>query len=89
MEALVLASGSSGNAVLIRSGETSILVDCGVSALQVRKRLEAFDNTSEEIDVILLTHEHSDHVRGLDVFLRRQGDPGHLVEDRCAQRRRR
>jgi phosphoribosyl 1,2-cyclic phosphodiesterase len=71
METLILASGSSGNAVLISSGETSILVDAGVSALQVRKRLEAFGRSPDEVDVILLTHEHSDHVRGLDVFLRR------------------
>ena len=71
VEALVLASGSSGNAVLISSRETSILIDCGVSALQVRKRLEAFGRSPDEIDAILLTHEHSDHVRGLDVFLRR------------------
>jgi phosphoribosyl 1,2-cyclic phosphodiesterase len=42
-----------------------------VSALQVRKRLEAFGRSPAEIDVVLLTHEHSDHVRGLDVFLRR------------------
>jgi phosphoribosyl 1,2-cyclic phosphodiesterase len=71
VEVLVLASGSSGNAVLVRSGETAILVDAGVSALQIRKRLEAFDRSPDEIDAILLTHEHSDHVRGLDVFLRR------------------
>ena len=71
MEVFVLASGSSGNSVLVTSGETSLLVDAGVSALQIRKRLEAFGRSPDEIDVILLTHEHSDHVRGLDVFLRR------------------
>jgi phosphoribosyl 1,2-cyclic phosphodiesterase len=67
----ILASGSSGNAVLVTSGETSLLVDAGVSALQIRKRLEAFGRSPEEVDAILLTHEHSDHVRGLEVFLRR------------------
>jgi phosphoribosyl 1,2-cyclic phosphodiesterase len=71
VEALVLATGSSGNAVLISSGETSVLIDAGVSALQIRKRLEAFGRSPEDVDVILLTHEHSDHVCGLDVFLRR------------------
>jgi phosphoribosyl 1,2-cyclic phosphodiesterase len=71
LEVLVLATGSSGNAVLISSGGTSILIDAGVSALQVRNRLEAFGRSPDEIDAILLTHEHSDHVRGLDVFLRR------------------
>jgi phosphoribosyl 1,2-cyclic phosphodiesterase len=71
MEVFVLASGSSGNAVLVTSGETSLLVDAGVSALQIRKRLEAFERSVDEIDAVLLTHEHTDHVRGLDVFLRR------------------
>lgn len=71
VEVLVLASGSSGNAVVVRSGETSILVDVGVSARQMRRRLEAFGRSPDEINAILLTHEHSDHVRGLDVFLRR------------------
>jgi len=71
VEVLVLATGSSGNAALVTSGETSLLIDVGVSALQIRKRLEAFGRSPEEIDAVLLTHEHSDHVRGLDVFLRR------------------
>jgi len=71
VEVFVLASGSSGNAVLVTSGSTSLLVDAGVSARQIRKRLEAFEKSPDEIDAILLTHEHSDHVRGLDVFLRR------------------
>jgi len=71
VEVLVLASGSSGNAALISSGETSLLVDIGVSALQIQHRLEVFGRTPEEVDAVLLTHEHSDHVRGLDVFLRR------------------
>jgi phosphoribosyl 1,2-cyclic phosphodiesterase len=71
MEVLILASGSSGNAALISSGGTSLLVDVGVSALQIQRRLEVYGRTPEEVDAVLLTHEHSDHVRGLDVFLRR------------------
>ena len=71
VEVLILASGSSGNAALISSGGTSLLVDIGVSALQIQRRLEVFGRTPEEVDAVLLTHEHSDHVRGLDVFLRR------------------
>jgi phosphoribosyl 1,2-cyclic phosphodiesterase len=71
VEVLILASGSSGNAALISSGGTSLLVDIGVSALQIQRRLEVFGRTPENIGAVLLTHEHSDHVRGLDVFLRR------------------
>jgi phosphoribosyl 1,2-cyclic phosphodiesterase len=71
MEVVVLASGSSGNAALVRSGGTAVLVDIGVSALQMRKRMSCFGMEPSEIDAIFLTHEHSDHVRGLEVFLRR------------------
>jgi len=71
VEVIVLASGSSGNSVMVRSGETSVLVDIGVSALQMRSRLEHFGARPEDIAAIFLTHEHSDHIRGLEVFLRR------------------
>jgi phosphoribosyl 1,2-cyclic phosphodiesterase len=71
VEVLVLASGSSGNCALVRAGGASVLVDAGVSALQISKRLQAFGCSGDEVDAILLTHEHSDHVRGLEVFLRR------------------
>ena len=74
MEILVLASGSSGNCALVRAGGVSLLVDVGVSALQVTKRLGAFGCSPSEVDAVLLTHEHSDHIRGLEVFLRRHRD---------------
>jgi len=75
VEILVLASGSSGNSVLVRSGETSLLLDAGVSALQIRRRLEFFDRDASDVTAVLLTHEHSDHVRGLEVFLKRHPAP--------------
>jgi phosphoribosyl 1,2-cyclic phosphodiesterase len=75
VEVLVLASGSSGNAVLIRSGGTALLVDAGISALQVRRRLEVFGRSADDINAVLLTHEHSDHVRGVDVLARRHHLP--------------
>ena len=71
---MVLASGSSGNCALVRAGGVSILVDVGVSALQVAKRLGAFGCSPSEVDAVFLTHEHSDHIRGLEVFLRRHRD---------------
>ncbi len=74
MEILVLASGSSGNCALVRAGGVSVLVDVGVSALQVTKRLGVFGCSANDVDAVLLTHEHSDHIRGLDVFLRRHRD---------------
>ncbi len=73
MEVVVLASGSSGNAALVRSGTTALLVDAGISARQVRRRLQAFGHSPEEITAVVLSHEHSDHVCGLEVLLKRIG----------------
>ncbi len=75
MEVLVLASGSSGNAAVVRSGETAVLVDAGISALAIRRRLAIFGLRPEDLSGIVLTHEHSDHVKGLEVFLKRHGVP--------------
>jgi phosphoribosyl 1,2-cyclic phosphodiesterase len=72
VEVVVLASGSSGNATLVRSGDCSLLVDVGVSALQIRRRLELSGHSVDELSSVLLSHEHSDHVRGLEVLLKRQ-----------------
>lgn len=71
MEVLILASGSSGNSALVRSGDTAVLIDAGISALQIKKRLAVFGCEPGDVDAVLLTHEHSDHIRGLEVFLRR------------------
>jgi phosphoribosyl 1,2-cyclic phosphodiesterase len=66
----VLASGSTGNAALLATDKTRILVDAGLSMLQIRKRLAAIGESLEDIDAVLITHEHSDHVSGLPVLAR-------------------
>ncbi len=73
MGVLILASGSSGNAALITSGEDSLLVDAGISATAVRRHLAVFGRSTKTISALLVTHEHSDHARGLDVLQRRDG----------------
>lgn len=70
MEALVLASGSSGNCALVRAGGTMILVDAGVSRLQICRRLAAFGISANDLDAIVITHEHGDHVRGLEILVK-------------------
>src|ERR1035441_3861192 len=66
----VLASGSSGNAALLATENTRILVDAGLSMRELRKRLASIGESLENIDAILITHEHSDHVAGLPVLAR-------------------
>ena len=66
-----LGSGSSGNSALVCSGKTRLLVDAGLSAKQLRLRLEAVGVDLESLDGILLTHEHGDHTRGIEVFCRK------------------
>ncbi len=75
MEVLVLASGSSGNSALITSGGTSVLVDAGIAWSSLRRRLHAFGRSLDEVAAVLLTHEHTDHVRGLELLLRHHDMP--------------
>jgi len=61
----VLASSSSGNSTFIRTDRTCILVDAGLSKREILARLAAIGEAPENLDAILITHEHSDHVSGL------------------------
>jgi len=69
MRFAVLGSGSGGNATLVESEGKYLLVDAGLSSKQLCLRLEALGVSPGSLTGILLTHEHGDHVRGLDVFL--------------------
>ena len=66
----VLASGSSGNAALLATGQTRILLDAGLSMKELARRLALIGEELERVDAILITHEHSDHVSGLPVLAR-------------------
>lgn len=66
-----LGSGSKGNATLIHSGETLLLVDCGFSIVELTRRMARLDREPEDISAILVTHEHSDHIQGVAPLSRR------------------
>lgn len=68
-EVITLASGSSGNATLLRDGTTTVLVDAGLSARQLTSRLAACGVQPTDLAGILLTHEHGDHTSALRVLL--------------------
>jgi len=71
----VLGSGSQGNAVVVEAGGRRLLIDAGFSAREVRRRLAKVGLELDQIDAIVLTHEHGDHVRGLDRLAKKRRVP--------------
>ena len=80
IEVCGLASGSNGNAFFIRTGTDCFLVDAGISCKQICLRLQQIRHHIDEIKGIFITHEHSDHVRGLRVLLNRFPIPVYITE---------
>lgn len=75
MQIHILASGSTGNAVLVQMGSTKILVDVGISNRRIEKGLGDLGIRISDLNGILITHEHSDHINGLDVLVRKHKIP--------------
>lgn len=81
----VLASGSTGNALLVENKEVRLLVDAGLSAKKIEQLMAAREREGARIDGILVTHEHSDHIKGLGVFARKHKIPVYANEKTWAQ----
>lgn len=75
MRIVSLASGSKGNAYLVRNGGTCILIDAGLSGREVERRLQAVGLLPSAIAALFLTHEHADHTGAAAVLSRRHGWP--------------
>jgi len=70
-----LASGSKGNSIYIGAGRTKVLIDAGISARAIQSRLSEINVDLAEIDAILITHEHTDHIQGLKTLAYKMGIP--------------
>ena len=75
MQVWSLSSGSSGNAYLLRDGDTHLLVDCGLALRTLEGRLAAIGVAPAALTAVLVTHEHSDHLGGVPALVRRYGLP--------------
>lgn len=75
MKLYTIASGSSGNCVCINDGDTCILVDAGITAKRIEAGLNAVGAGLPDLDAILVTHEHIDHVRGIEVIAKKHAVP--------------
>ncbi|WP_027415047.1 MBL fold metallo-hydrolase [Aneurinibacillus terranovensis] len=71
MKFSVLASGSTGNSFFIESKDSKLLVDAGLSGKQIEGLLAEVDRNAADLDAILITHEHKDHIKGVGVLARR------------------
>ena len=83
MKLTVLGSGSTGNAVLIVAGKTRVLVDAGLSAKEIARRLALVGEDVHQLDAVLVTHEHGDHAGGLRVLLRTVDCPVYISAMTC------
>jgi phosphoribosyl 1,2-cyclic phosphodiesterase len=84
MEVTILASGSKGNCAYIRGDSGALLVDAGLSARETMRRLRLAGGDETLIEAILVTHEHADHVSGVNVLARRLGVPVYATEGTLA-----
>jgi len=79
-----LASGSKGNATYISDGQTSILIDAGLSGIELQRRLTSRNLVPESLAAIIVSHEHSDHVRGVGILSRRFKLPVYINQKTAA-----
>jgi phosphoribosyl 1,2-cyclic phosphodiesterase len=75
VEVCSLSSGSKGNSYFIRTGDKKILVDVGISGKRIIEKLSEIGYSILDIDYIFITHEHSDHVKGLKTLIKKYDIP--------------
>ncbi len=78
MRFAVLASGSGGNACYVETGNTRILIDAGLSCREIERRMELVGIEPANLDAIIVTHEHGDHIKGAGALSRRYDLPVYL-----------
>ncbi|SMD10433.1 MBL fold metallo-hydrolase [Sporomusa malonica] len=81
MQIQVLASGSTGNAIFIEIDNTKLLVDAGISARRIKQSLDNIGTKVEDLDGVFITHEHRDHVSGLQTLLKKYRLPAYARPD--------
>jgi phosphoribosyl 1,2-cyclic phosphodiesterase len=78
MQICMLASGSRGNSIYISGGGTSVLIDAGLSGIEIERRMKSRGLSMKGIDALIVSHEHSDHIQGVGILARRYDLPVYL-----------
>lgn len=76
-----LASGSKGNAIFVSTPDTAVLVDAGLSGIETQRRMAAVGRSVDELKAIIITHEHTDHIKGAGVLSRRFDIPVYVTKE--------
>ncbi|MBL7055250.1 MBL fold metallo-hydrolase [Candidatus Woesearchaeota archaeon] len=81
MEISVIASGSNGNCCLFEDKDVSVLIDAGKSGREIETRMRRLNKRLDDVDGIIITHEHSDHISSAGVLSRRFGIPVYMASE--------
>lgn len=76
-----IASGSKGNCLLFQNGEVNLLIDAGISKKRIEEGMDSYKSSLTDVDGILITHEHSDHISGLGVVSRKYHIPIYATKE--------
>lgn len=88
MRLLSIASGSSGNSIYVGSDKTHVLIDAGISNKRIEEGLKQAQLSGTDLNAICITHEHSDHIKGLGVLARKYEIPIYATGDTIAEIRK-
>ena len=80
MKVCVLASGSKGNSCYVETTKTKILIDIGLNCITIEKKLKEKNINPDDIEAIIITHTHKDHIEGLRVFNKKHKSKAYLTE---------
>ncbi len=79
MKIASIASGSNGNCYYLENDEDAILIDAGVSTKQIVERMSRLGLSLSKLRGVFISHEHNDHIRGIDVFSRKHAVPVYMT----------
>jgi len=81
MKISILGSGSNGNSIFIEENGSKILIDAGFSCKKIEEKLNSIGEELENIDALLITHEHADHILGAGIISRKYDIPVHITKE--------
>lgn len=81
MEILSLQSGSNGNCIYVETSDARLLIDAGISGIQAERRLAMHGRDIRSVDAVIISHDHSDHVRCAGVLQRKYGVPVYMTAE--------